>query len=246
MKWITFFLTLLLVFTPFSLAKAEETPEVDYELFYDHQVFVGDSITRQLKIYIKEQMAKGVSLPEPTFLTAQSYMLYTASRRNLINRHTNILYRGRETPLCRAIGQIQPKRVFILLGVNDYAGKDIPKHIGYCERIVDLIAEYSPDTQVYFFSLTPVTPRFSGSADLNTLWDEYNLALKEMCIAKGAIYIDISTPLKDENGYLKAEYCSDDRYHLSPAGLQVWLDTMRSFAKSQYEEGLWTPGEDDQ
>ncbi len=220
-------------------AAAQATDEAAYDSFFDQQVFVGDSITRHLKIYLKEQAAKGISVPEPVFLTAQSYMLYTASRRNLLERHTNILWRGREVPLREAVAEIKPGRVFILLGVNDYAGEDIPKHIGYCERIVDLLA--TPDTRLYFFSLTPVTRRFSGSGDRRAQWDEYNLALEEMCLSKGAFFIDIATPLKDGEGYLKEEYCSDGLYHLSPAGLRVWLDTLRDYARQQYEQGLWSP-----
>lgn len=235
-----FFLALLLVFSLVLPAGAEATDPSVYDAFFHHQVFVGDSITRHLKIYLKEQASKGIPVPEPVFLTAQSYMLYTASRKNLLERHTNILYRGQEVPLCQAIARIQPKRVFILLGVNDYAGRDIPKHIGYCERIVDLL----PDTRLYFFSLTPVTRRFSGSEDLRTRWDEYNLALEEMCLRRGAHYIDIATPLKDEQGYLRQQYCSDGLYHLSPAGLQVWLDTLRGYAADQYRQGLWSPGEE--
>lgn len=240
MKRPVFFFALLLAFSFALPAAAEEADPSVYDSFFDHQVFVGDSITRHLKIYLKEQAAKGIPVPEPFFLTAQSYMLYTASRKNLLDRHTNILYQGREVPLREAVEKICPERVFILLGVNDYAGKDIPKHIGYCERMVELM----PDTQLYFFSLTPVTRRFSGSEELRTRWDAYNLALEEMCQRKGAFYIDIATPLKDGDGYLKEAYCSDGLYHLSPAGLQVWLDTLRDYAGSLYEQGLWHPEED--
>lgn len=235
-------LAFLLAFVPL-FAGAQEMQQPDPDLFYDKQVFVGDSITRQLKLYLRSESSNGSSVPEPVFLHAQGYMLYSASRNKRQSEHVNLTYRGKEMPMCQIVGQIKPQRVFILLGVNDYAGRDIPKNIGYCERILELIARYSPDTQVFFFSLTPVTRRFCKEQDLRTLWNEYNLALETMCAEKGAHYIDIATPLKDADGYLKTEYCSDGLYHLSPAGLQVWLDTLRSYATAQYEQGMWMTDE---
>ena len=233
-------LVFLLTLVP-AFAGGQEMQQPDPDSFYNRQMFVGDSITHQLKLYLRSMSSKGVPVPEPLFYHAQSYLLYSASRNNLQSERVNLAYRGKEMPMCQIVGQIRPQRVFILLGVNDYAGRDIPKNIGYCERIIKLIDRYSPDTQVFFFSLTPVTRQFCKKQDLRTLWDEYNLALSEMCAEKGAFYIDIATPLKDEEGYLKAEYCSDGFYHLSPAGLQVWLETLRSYAQEQYAQGLWVP-----
>lgn len=229
---------------PACAETAEQLPVETLYSFYDGNVMVGDSIARQLRIYIKEQTAKDQPMPDMKFLTAQSYMLYTASRRNLLESKTNIMYNGSKQPLCRIIGQIKPEKLFILLGVNDYAGKEIEKHIGYCQRIITLMEEFSPETKVYFFSLTPVTRSFSGSRDLRTCWDHYNAALEQMCQENGAFYIDIATPLKDAEGYLPKEYSNDGQYHLSPAGLQIWLDTLLAYAQSQYDQGLWTPGEE--
>lgn len=223
----------------YALSEEEKLTEEQLYTFFNGDVFVGDSITRQLRIYINEKNKRGENVPELIFLTAQSYMLYTASRRNLLKEHTNILYRGEELPLCKIIGKIKPKRAFILLGVNDYAGKDIKKHIGYVERLIDLVKEYSSETEVYFFSLTPVTKDFCKKLDYRTMWDEYNAALEKVAIEKGAYYIDIATPLKDEDGYLKKDYTSDGRYHLSSEGLQIWLDTMLAYAQGKYEAGEW-------
>lgn len=207
--------------------------------FYQGNAFVGDSITRQLRIYMNEKKQRGENVPELTFLTAQSYLLYTASRKNLLKGHTNILYKGEEMPLCRIIGKMKPERVFILLGVNDYAGKDIKKHIGYVERLIMLLNEFSEGTEIYFFSLTPVTPAFCKKSDYRSMWDNYNVALQKTCQENGAQYIDIATPLKDEEGYLRKEYCSDGQYHLSSEGLQVWLDTMLAYAQEKYDAGEW-------
>ena len=80
-----------------------------------------------------------------------------------------------------------------------------------------------------------------GSGDVS--WDEYNAALEEMCREKGAGYIDISSRLKDEEGYLAAEYSQGDGYHLNTAGIALWVDALKDYAQAQYDAGLWTPEE---
>ena len=220
----------------------EELTQEQLLSYYDGSVFVGDSITRQLRVFVLEkQETEPDFLKNARFLVTQSYFLYTASRKYLQKNANNLIYRGEEMPLCEIIGQMKPKRVLILLGVNDYVGEKIEKGIGWCERIVDLIAETSPDTQVIFESLTPVTPKFCRKKDYRTMWDEYNAALEEMCRRRGAGYIDIATPLKDADGYLREDYSSDGEYHLKGVGLQLWLDTLAAYARQQYEAGLWTP-----
>lgn len=220
----------------------EELTEKQLLSYYENCLFVGDSITRDLRFYVLNQRKtdpdymKGVD-----FKAADSYHLYIASRKYLQQSAVNLVYHGTEMPLCEIVGYTKPKRVLILLGVNDYIGKEIGKGIGYCERIVDLIADSSPDTQVIFQSLTPVTPRFCRKADYRTMWDEYNAALEEMCREKGAGYIDIASRLKDEEGYLAAEYSQGDGYHLNPAGIALWVDALKDYAQAQYDAGLWTP-----
>ena len=73
------------------------------------------------------------------------------------------------------------------------------------------------------------------------MWDHYNAALEEMCLRRGAGYVDIASPLKDGDGYLRAEYCRDGEYHLSDAGLGVWLSALTAYARQQADAGLWTP-----
>ena len=237
-------LLLLLIQTAIPPACAEKLTEQQLASFYDGAVFVGDSITAQLLVYVREkQQSDPTFFSNVRFLTAQSYSLYTASRKNLLEGKPNLKYRGQEMPLCRILKEMKPTKALILLGVNDYIGKTIEKGIGYDERIIDLAAEFSPDTQIIFQSLTPVTPAFCKKYDYRTMWDQYNAALREMCGVRGVPYIDIATNLKDEDGYLKKNLSSDGKYHLKPEGLQVWVDALLNYAQAMYDLGLWTPEE---
>lgn len=247
MKKLAVFLTLFIltgccVFPACTENGTERLTDAQLVSFYKNAVFVGDSITAQLLVYVREQQQKDSLFFEGVkFLTAQSYSLYTASRRNLLSSAPNLKYRGQEMPLCAILQQMKPTKALILLGVNDYIGEQIEKGIGYDERIIDLAAEFCPDTEIIFQSLTPVTPAFCRKKDYRTLWDEYNQAMKDMCEQRGAGYIDIAARLKDEDGYLNKDYSSDGKYHLNPAGLKLWIDALLDYAQTQYELGLWTP-----
>ena len=239
-------LLIVLACCSFLPARAENEAErlTDAQLvsYYKNAVFVGDSITAQLLVYVREQQQRDPHFFEGVkFLTAHSYSLYTASRRNLLASAPNLKYRGKEMPLCAILKETKPTKALILLGVNDYIGEQIQKGVGYDERIIDLAAEFCPDMDIIFQSLTPVTAAFCRKKDYRTMWDEYNRAMKEAVEQKGAGYIDIATRLKDEDGYLNKAYSSDGKYHLNPKGLKLWIDALLDYAQTQYEQGLWTP-----
>ena len=237
-------LTVLLLLTLWAMPAAAEWTDGELLDYYQGALFVGDSISRQLQTFLYHK-----KLDDPAFVwdvryaNSQSYSLYSASRKNLLKNGTVLNYKGKDTTLVEVVKQLQPEKMLILLGVNDYAGENIEKHIGYCGRILELTKQVSPETEVIFFSLTPVTKSFCKKKDYRRMWDDYNAALKAFCEENGAGYMDIDTPMKNADGYLKADYSSDGKYHLSPTGLQSWLDSMIAYARQQAENGLWTPGE---
>lgn len=243
-RWIALGLLLLLTAGLALPAAAERLTDQQLYSYFNGSVFIGDSITAQLLVFVREKQKKE---PEffagAKFMTAQSYSLYTASRKNLMSDAINLKYQGSEMPMCRILQKMNPRRALILLGVNDYIGEKIEKGVGYCERILDLTAEFAPDTQIIFQSLTPVTVSFCRKKDYRTMWDQYNEALKAMCGERGTPYVDIATPLKNADGYLDKAFSSDGKYHLNEKGLQIWIDVLLDFAQEQYDKGLWVPEE---
>ena len=234
---------LLILFTGFLFSgEAETLTRNQLSSFYQGAFFIGDSITEQLKGYVRSlQQEEPDFFPGITFLTAQSYCLYTASRKNLLPEKANLKSRGKEMPLWEILKDRKPTKALILLGVNDYIGKTIEKGMDYDNRILDLAQKHAPDTEVIFLSLTPVTKSFCKREDYRTLWDNYNAALKGLCLLRGVPYIDIATRMKDEDGYLKKSYSNDGKYHLNAEGLDLWIEALLEYAQSQYDQGLWQP-----
>ena len=238
-------LVLLLVLLQGALGEElprEQLTQEQLMSFYENSVFVGDSITRQLNSYMKTQRKKDSGyFAGVKFVAAQSLSLYRASRNSLAKSGVNLTYQGTEMPLCRILEKMKPRRAMVLLGLNDYVGENIEQGVHNAKRIVELNQRYSPETEIIFFSLTPVTKRFSGRKHYQQLWDEYNAALEKMCREEQGPFIDIATRLNDEEGFLYTQYSSDGRCHLNAKGLKLWVDALLEYAQAQYDQGLWKP-----
>ena len=220
----------------------ERLPRETLMTFFTDSVFVGDSVSERVRTYVKDQrkVEPGL-LSNAKFLVKQSYMLFMASKNYVSEKSANLTYNGREMSLCTIMGAMKPKRVFILLGINDYIGEKIDKGMEYVTRTVELIHKYAPGTEIYFQSLTPVTRNFCKKKDYRTLWDEYNAALKKLSETVDFTYVEIAERLKDEEGYLPDEWSTDREYHVNNKGIPIWIDELLDFAQQRYEQGFWTP-----
>lgn len=224
------------------VAEAETLTRNQLSSFYKGSFFIGDSITEQLKGYIRSlQQEQPDFFPDITFMTAQSYCLYTASRKNLLPEKANLKSRGKEMPLWEILKDRKPTKALILLGVNDYIGTTIEKGMDYDNRILDLAQKHAPDTEIIFLSLTPVTKSFCKKQDYQRMWDDYNAALQGLCLLRGVPFIDIATRMKGEDGYLNKSYSNDGQFHLNGEGLDLWIDALLEYAQNQYDRGLWRP-----
>lgn len=212
--------------------------------YYDNSIFFGDSIMQGFRRYRSNiRQTDEDFLTDMNVICTASISLYAGSRRNLYGEY-HFRYRGVDKSMYQITKELQPDKIFILLGLNDPVGIKIEKAITWIEYILTHMPTYAPDTEVYFFSLTPVTPTYcrqKSRPKYQEQVDQYNQRLRETCEAMGAGYVEIAEYLKGEDGYLKAEYSSDNVCHLSDEGVAVWIQAMCDYAQSQYDLGLWMP-----
>ncbi len=214
-----------------------------YDSYFDDAVFVGDSVTRQFSTYIREQReALGFPvLGEARFLCAINYGLYRGSRKYLQKGDPQLRYRATNVTVHGGLKWMEAGKAFIMLGLNDrVGGKKIEKEVGWYTQLIDNVLEHNPDILFVAESLTPIV---RGAED-KTLRREYltafNQRIEALCAEKGVSYLDITTPLLDEDGFMKPEYAYDRLCHMNNDGLYIWLTELRRFARDQYEKGLWT------
>lgn len=227
----------------FTAACAERLPDEQLMRYYQNSIVVGDSIPRMLRNYIA-----GIQEDDPSYFEGMrffcyyNYRLRTAAREYAAEDEVNLVLKGTDYSLCHLMATIEPDKVFILAGLNDKIGEKIDTGMEYVEEIVRLQEKYAPATQVYFFSLTPVTYRVEEERPgITARWTEYNRRLAQKCEEVGALYVDITTALRNENGFLPMEWAHDSQYHLNAEGNAVWAQALLDYAQSRYDAGMWTP-----
>ena len=246
MKRVTWLIVLCLLFSFLFSAGAEEKEPDDSLLmrYYDGSVFFGDSRMQALRRYRdKIQQEDETFLANITLVCAESISLYSASRLTL-NGEFNFSYRGRKGTLYEIAGRIHPEKIFVMIGLNDPVAQDPDKSLTYVRKVIETLKEKLPETDVYFFSETPVTANY-GKVKMRPKYQEqldvYNARMKDTCISCGGFFVDIADVFKDETGYLKREYSSDNVCHLSEEGVAVWIQALKDYAREQYELGWWDP-----
>lgn len=134
------------------------------------------------------------------------------------------------TARMKLISYTKPKKIFILIGVNDLINGTDPQTVSDRYRtLMDTIAENLPETKVYFYSLLPVTRAFEDTGYVyNSRIESTNEDLKALCEEKGYTYIDIYNVLKGDDGYLSEED-SKDGLHISGTGYKKFKETTDSY-----------------
>ena len=126
----------------------------------------------------------------------------------------------------------QPKKIFIMGGVNDIShdvsGDSIARAI---ERLIVLIKTRSPRTKIYLQSMLP----FNNDVRLWKLLKdrehvvvEGNCALEQVARRQRVTWIDLYPLFVDADGKLKAEYTNDGLHLLGPAYL-IWRDAIKPY-----------------
>ncbi len=244
MKRFTRLIIVILVLAFILPASAERLDDGTLLSFYEDSVFFGDSRLQafsRYRRYVRE--TDKTFLETVTPIAAASICLYAAS----VGRTTGDLtftYRGSTATMFAIADKIQPRKVFVMLGLNDLVAYKPEKGAKWVSTIIKKMKKTVPETAVYFFSETPITKECDGkpkTKKYQSKLDIYNAKLKTACEENGAYYIEIAEALKGEDGFLRPDYSSDGFSHLNDDGVLVWLQCMKDYAQEQYDLGLWDP-----
>lgn len=125
-----------------------------------------------------------------------------------------------------SIIQVKPKKVFIMIGINDLAREVEDREIidNYC-NIVDALLEV-PDIELYVESILPVSENGGISKEKII---EINGLIAGMCKEKGIDYIDLHQYFTDEKGWLAEQYSTEDGVHITARGYECWKNSIKDY-----------------
>ena len=199
--------------------------------WFDDAVFVGDSVSLKLSYYaIQRRKAEPDFLGKAQFLTSGSLgsgnALWEVSSQSV---HPS--YQGQKMLLEESIPLTGAKKVFIMLGMNDVAVYGTEGSAQNLEALLDRIAAAVPGVEFYVQSATPIYRGCEKQKLNNTVLTAYNEVLQALCSRRGWHYLDVASVLRDSEGFLPSEYCSDREgmgIHFTDAACQVWVDYLKT------------------
>lgn len=211
-----------------------------FDVYFDDAVFLGDSITQSLRNYcIAQRRDDADFMGNAQFLAAVSMSVRMASR----DMRTLLKYRGYAVSVTEGLLKMEAGRVFVLLGVNDHAGKYPDATLGYFDTMIDAIQEQCEGIEIIIQAVTPVTEQFCRERQVTIEeWNGFNELLEQLCEEKGVYFLNFAELLTDEDGYLADDMAGDGMFHLSPAANAIWIRELRRFAAEQYAlSGAYPP-----
>ena len=181
------------------------------ESYFDDAIFIGDSLTDGLAAYEllpREQVLADTGINPQTILT-----------RECIGEE------GAEQTVVEAAADLDPAKIYIMLGSNGVAFLNFDDIIGWYGELIDALQADHPDAEIYVQSILPVTADKHLEQELltNERITELNGMIAGMAAEKGCIYLNGSEAVAGGNGCLPADL-SADGMHFGVSTYRVWLD----------------------
>ena len=110
--------------------------------------------------------------------------------------------------------ELQPARIFILLGTNGLAYMDASYMADNMKSLVGNLHEASPDSSIYIVSIPPVTyvHELQGQETM-AMVRKYNGLLESAADECDAVFLDLCSELSDDSGYFASDYAEADGLH---------------------------------
>lgn len=139
--------------------------------------------------------------------------------------------------LIERIGPIikgQPKKLFILSGVNDISHDVTADSIARAmEKLIIMVKQGSPRTKIYLQSLLPFNNdvrEWKLLKGRDRVVVEANALLEQVARRQGVTWINLYPLFADEQGRLRADL-TNDGLHLMGKGYLIWRDAIKPYVK---------------
>lgn len=209
-----------------SDSEAALSATIDYGAHYiDSTVFLGDYTTRQM---LKVKVLDGGAL-SPQVWSGEDGDLPLDS--NISNASIYIPSTKDCRDLSLLLEERRPERIVITLGLsNGVPYCDHDKFVSYYQSLIDVVKASSPDTIIILQSIFPITKKAekANPALSNDRINRANEWVSELAVKNDVHFLYTAAALRDEYGYLRADYAYDDGINLNKAGFRAVLKYVRT------------------
>lgn len=212
----------------FDPAFGGQLTDISVNDFFSKAVFIGNSTSEGLTTYFN---AKGKDyLGGPLVAAKVSYTFN--SDKSKLNGYM-LKYKDEQLQAKELVKKAGSKRALIMMGTNDLMGAQASAVAEKYKKYIEGICQENPGVVIYIQSTIPRRGTKNSDSLSNDKIDELNTLMMEYANSQSNVsYIDISTPLKDEEGNLKQSYCSDGYVHLNMEGYSVWVNRVVDYIRA--------------
>ncbi|WP_457945176.1 GDSL-type esterase/lipase family protein [Caproiciproducens sp. LBM24188] len=213
----------------------KQSAKSDYS-YFDDAVFIGDSVSLKLKNYITiKRKTQPDFMGKAQFLTAGS--MGSANALKAVGTDSiHPAYNGQKMLLEDSVAAMGAKKVYIMLGANDIALYGIEGSVKNMEKLLANIKTKSPDAMILVQSATPILKEKQMKQLNNPNLIAYDNALSKMCQEKNYYFVDVASALRDEDGNLPPEFCSDPNIlgiHFTDKACEIWIQYLLTHTVKQ-------------
>ena len=214
----------------FDPAKNGQMTDFYVNDFFSKAVFIGNSTSEGLTTYFN---SKGKSYLGGPLVAAKVSYTFNSDKAKL-NGYM-LKYKGTQMQAKELVKKSGAKYALIMMGTNDLVGASASSVAKKYKSYIEGIQKENPGVVIYIQSTTPRRGTKNVKNLSNDKINELNKLMKSYADSKnGVFFIDISTPLKDNDGNMKKEYCSDGYVHLNMKGYKTWVNTVVAEIRKQY------------
>ena len=200
--------------------------------YYSESVFIGDSVMYGFQLYCMRQPAG--YLGGPDFLAAGSFSARWAILP-VSSKSVHPKYQGVKRTIWDSLSIIKPKRVFFFFGLNDL-GSGVDTAYNNYMKVINKLKKDFPNIEINFVSTTPMYKGSEKRGLNNKNIDALNNRLKAYCEKNNAYFFDVASYLKDGDGCLAKQFCSDRYVHQTNAAYKVWEVRLKEYAALRITE----------
>lgn len=125
---------------------------------------------------------------------------------------------------------VQPRKVFILFGINDF-GYTLEEWATSYALLIDKIKKELPTTDIYLHSILPIHHSRYADYCTNESIREKNRAIENLSRKKNVKYIDIFSLYLNIKGEISYEQTRDG-VHLKEEKYEIWKNEIKQYVVS--------------
>lgn len=213
--------------SPDSLYQSSE-----YDYFFEHSVFVGDSLTVGFQAFCSS-LTDSIASESTYFLARESGSAQAAISEKALTTFANIMpkYQDKVQLIEDSIAQMPDvEKVFICFGMNDLVSTTPEKFVQNLETLINRILAKRPDVTIYILTVPCIIDGVQTGSLSNANIQNANVLLNAICAEKQWGFINTTEYLMNNNHAIRSEYSSDGYVHENAAAYRIWTKVLRNYA----------------